>query len=161
MKWVRGFSGRSRAGGRACRAGARRQAEEWAERAEERLPFGGAQAGGPGASQDLGGGRAHLDENICHSYLGYICGICIRACPLAGKALRADLWEKPILDPDYCVGCGLCEQACVHMPQAIRILPAKAARVLPAKAAGGGDRRQVGAHLPALAMDHVALGTLR
>ncbi len=69
-------------------------------------------------------GRAHLDTNICHSHLGYICGICVRACPLEGKALRADLWEKPLLDPDYCVGCGLCEQACVHMPQAIRVRPA-------------------------------------
>ena len=69
-------------------------------------------------------GTAELDRNICHSYQGYVCGICVRACPLEGKALRADLWEKPLLDPDYCVGCGLCEQACVHMPQAIRIRPA-------------------------------------
>lgn len=68
-------------------------------------------------------GEAELDVNICHSFQGYVCGICIRACPLEGKALRAGLWEKPILDPAYCVGCGLCEQACVHMPQAIRIRP--------------------------------------
>lgn len=68
-------------------------------------------------------GRARLDENICHSYQGYVCGICIRACPLEGLALRADLWEKPVLDPLHCVGCGLCEQACVHMPQAIRVHP--------------------------------------
>ena len=66
-------------------------------------------------------GVAWLDENICHSYQGYICGICVRACPLEGKALRADLWEKPVLDPAYCVGCGLCESVCVHMPQAIRV----------------------------------------
>lgn len=70
-------------------------------------------------------GTARLDPNICHSYNGYVCGICIRACPLEGKALRADLWEKPVLDPDTCVGCGLCEQACVHMPQAIRVVPSR------------------------------------
>lgn len=69
-------------------------------------------------------GTAVLDENICHSFQGYVCGICVRACPLEGKALTAGLWEKPVLDPDYCVGCGLCEQACVHMPQAIRVRPA-------------------------------------
>lgn len=68
-------------------------------------------------------GVAELDRNICHSYQGYVCGICIRACPLEGKALKAGLWEKPVLDPALCVGCGLCEQACVHMPQAIRIRP--------------------------------------
>ncbi len=68
-------------------------------------------------------GVAELDTNICHSYQGYVCGICVRACPLQGLALKAGLWEKPILDRDYCVGCGLCEQACVHMPQAIRVKP--------------------------------------
>ncbi len=66
-------------------------------------------------------GRAALDRNICNSYQGYVCGVCIRACPLEGLALSADLWEKPLLDTDYCVGCGLCEQACFHMPQAIRV----------------------------------------
>jgi ferredoxin-type protein NapG len=68
-------------------------------------------------------GVAHIDENICNSYNGYICGVCIRACPLSGVALIAGPWEKPQLDPDKCVGCGLCEQACVHMPQALRVRP--------------------------------------
>lgn len=69
-------------------------------------------------------GVAYIDENICNSYNGYICGVCIRACPLGGLALKAGPWEKPELDPEHCVGCGLCEQACVHMPQALRIRPA-------------------------------------
>lgn len=68
-------------------------------------------------------GTAEIDFNICSSHHGYICGVCVRACPLEGKALRAGMWEKPILDPAYCVGCGLCEMACVHMPQAIRVKP--------------------------------------
>lgn len=68
-------------------------------------------------------GEAAIDRNICHSYQGYVCGVCIRACPLQGLALRADLWEKPVLDPARCVGCGLCEHACFHMPQAIRVRP--------------------------------------
>ena len=68
-------------------------------------------------------GKATIDENICHSFQGYICGVCVRACPLGGKALIAGMWEKPILDDAYCVGCGLCEQSCFHMPQAIRVRP--------------------------------------
>ena len=31
--------------------------------------------------------------------------------------------ETPHVDPEYCVGCGLCEQACLHLPQAIRVVP--------------------------------------
>jgi ferredoxin-type protein NapG len=66
-------------------------------------------------------GHAEIDENICHSYNGYICGACVRACPLGGLALRAGMWERPVFDPSHCVGCGLCEQTCLHMPQAIRV----------------------------------------
>lgn len=66
-------------------------------------------------------GTAELDRNLCHSYNGYICGICVRACPLEGVALKAGPWERPELDTAACVGCGLCEQACVHMPQALRV----------------------------------------
>ncbi len=69
-------------------------------------------------------GVAEVDENVCHSFHGYLCGICIRACPLEGVALTAGPWETPIVDPSRCVGCGLCEQACVQMPQAMRIRPA-------------------------------------
>ena len=33
------------------------------------------------------------------------------------------LYETPHIHAEHCVGCGLCEQACVQMPQAIRIVP--------------------------------------
>ena len=68
-------------------------------------------------------GTAVVSEDLCYSFSGRTCGVCYRACPLPGKALRLGLFETPIVNPDYCVGCGLCEQACVHMPQAIRIIP--------------------------------------
>ncbi len=67
-------------------------------------------------------GTAFVAEDICYSFAGRTCGVCYRACPLPGKALRLGLFEQPHVDPDHCVGCGLCEQACVHMPQAIRVI---------------------------------------
>ncbi|MDP7131147.1 MAG: 4Fe-4S binding protein [Planctomycetota bacterium] len=28
-----------------------------------------------------------------------------------------------MLDPDYCIGCGLCERSCIRYPQAITVKP--------------------------------------
>jgi len=66
-------------------------------------------------------GVAEVDTELCYSFNGASCGACVRACPFEGRALSAGMWEKPLLDPDYCVGCGLCERACLHYPQAIRV----------------------------------------
>ena len=68
-------------------------------------------------------GTAQVDTYLCYSYNGASCGACVRACPFEGAALRAELWEKPVVDPQACVGCGLCERACVRYPQAIRVQP--------------------------------------
>lgn len=66
-------------------------------------------------------GTAVLDTDLCYSYHGRTCGVCYRACPLPGKAMTVGLYEQPTVHIDNCVGCGLCEQACIHMPQAIRV----------------------------------------
>ncbi len=68
-------------------------------------------------------GTARVNEAMCYSYNGRTCGACYRACPLAGEAMTIGMFETPIVHREHCVGCGLCEQACLHLPQAIRILP--------------------------------------
>ncbi len=68
-------------------------------------------------------GTAVVSEDLCYSFSGRTCGSCYHACPLPGKAMTVGLYEQPKVNSDYCVGCGLCEQACVQMPQAIRVMP--------------------------------------
>ncbi len=71
-------------------------------------------------------GTAEIDKNLCYSFNNASCGACVRACPFEGSALKAGLWEKPIIDVNHCVGCGLCERACIRYPQAIRVRPRSA-----------------------------------
>jgi MauM/NapG family ferredoxin protein len=68
-------------------------------------------------------GTAEIDQALCYSYNNWSCGACFRACPFPGKAMTLGLWEKPEIHAQACVGCGLCERACIRYPQAIRVKP--------------------------------------
>jgi MauM/NapG family ferredoxin protein len=67
-------------------------------------------------------GRAKLDKTLCYSYNDRCCGVCLRACPFPGKALKSAHHEMPVVDPAFCVGCGLCERSCIRYPQAITVV---------------------------------------
>lgn len=66
-------------------------------------------------------GVAWVDVSLCYSYNGRICGVCYYACPYPDSALTLMSFAQPVIDPDKCVGCGLCEKSCIHIPQAVRV----------------------------------------
>ena len=78
-------------------------------------------------------GLATINTKTCLSYLGLQCTMCIRACPLADTAIilknernpRTDMhaFLKPMVDADYCTGCGMCERACPTKIASIQVLP--------------------------------------
>lgn len=88
-------------------------------------------------------GTAQVDTNLCYSFNGASCGVCVRACPLEGTALRAGMWERPLIDADECIGCGLCERSCVHYPQAIAVRPSVLRRPVGRLAMHAGDAEPV------------------
>ncbi len=71
-------------------------------------------------------GVARLNKDMCYSWQepARTCGVCYRSCPFKGTAMTIEVFERPVVHPEMCIGCGLCEQACVHLPQAIRVVPA-------------------------------------
>ncbi len=65
-------------------------------------------------------GTAWVDEGLCLSHLGRICGVCHDACPFGGVAIKLAPMAKPLVQED-CVGCGRCEERCPQVPAAIRV----------------------------------------
>ncbi len=78
-------------------------------------------------------GTAVVDTKNCIAFWGIQCDACYRACPLMDQALYLSYEKnertgkhaflKPIVDSDFCTGCGLCERACVTKKAAIFVLP--------------------------------------
>ena len=78
-------------------------------------------------------GVAVIDTKSCIAFWGIQCDACYRACPLLDEAISL-VYDKnertgkhafltPVVHPDVCTGCGLCERACVTEKAAIFVLP--------------------------------------
>jgi len=63
--------------------------------------------------------QAAIDPGTCLPYRGPECGACRSSCPVPG----ALVWhlDRPTIDPQRCVGCALCRQACIVEPKAVGI----------------------------------------
>ncbi|MDE7316443.1 MAG: ferredoxin-type protein NapG [Helicobacter sp.] len=83
--------------------------------------------------EELKMGIAVLDSAFCLAYWGIQCDACYRVCPLIDRALKIEQKRNektgkhalllPVVDNEVCVGCGLCEHACITEKPSIRVLP--------------------------------------
>ena len=62
---------------------------------------------------------ARIDENACLPFSGPECGACVAICPIPGALVLES--EKPVIDQEQCLGCGLCREACIVEDKAITI----------------------------------------
>jgi ferredoxin-type protein NapG len=78
-------------------------------------------------------GVAAIDPSSCIAYWGLQCTACYRACPELDRAITIE-WKQnkrtgkhayriPIVHEEACIGCGLCEEACVTEVAAIKVFP--------------------------------------
>jgi ferredoxin-type protein NapG len=80
-------------------------------------------------------GLAVIDRETCIAYWGMQCDVCYRACPLIDKAITVEYTRNertgrhaflaPVVNSEYCTGCGLCEHACITEKASVFVLPSE------------------------------------
>ncbi len=73
--------------------------------------------------RDVRIGIAVVNTDTCLPYVGVSCRACWHACPFPREAIVIDGQGHPVIDRDACVGCGLCEYACLTPDPSIRVVP--------------------------------------
>ncbi len=78
-------------------------------------------------------GLATVDRSVCIAWAhGQECLVCEEHCPVAEKAIKlvehrapsGAVIGAPVVDPELCVGCGICQNKCPARPdRAIRVQP--------------------------------------
>lgn len=68
-------------------------------------------------------GVAVIDKETCLAWNEQICRSCLHACPFPDVAISLDEMNRAYIVEDACIGCGLCDYACLTEPSSIRIVP--------------------------------------
>jgi len=72
-------------------------------------------------------GIAKVDRSKCLAWSQNTqCIVCEEHCPVANKAIKIVEGGvlKPFVDPELCIGCGICQNKCPARPErAIKVLP--------------------------------------
>lgn len=71
--------------------------------------------------EDTRMGIAKIDESRCLPYNEVICKACFQQCPMYREAITLPDEMRPVVDPDKCIGCGICEHVCLTEPAAITV----------------------------------------
>ncbi len=86
--------------------------------------------------EDARMGVALVDPASCLSFQGLRCEVCYRECPESDKAIVLDPLSRglskhamlrPVIKPEKCTGCGICEKVCPTDKAAIRIVDRESA----------------------------------
>jgi len=68
-------------------------------------------------------GVAEIDRKTCLAWNSVVCKACWHACPFPNEAILFGERGHPMVDAEACVGCGLCEHACLTEIPAIAVKP--------------------------------------
>jgi len=71
--------------------------------------------------EEVAMGQAIISTDLCFAYNGILCRACYERCPIYNKAITLRDQLYPVVNTEYCVGCGICEQVCPTEPKAILI----------------------------------------
>jgi ferredoxin-type protein NapG/ferredoxin-type protein NapH len=66
-------------------------------------------------------GQAVINKDTCLAWQGDECKVCYTSCPFYNCVIKLEEHKRPVVDPDVCVGCGICEHVCIVTPAAATI----------------------------------------
>ncbi len=75
------------------------------------------------AVADVRLGTATINHDTCLAWQGTPCRACWHACPFPDEAITLDGRGRAVVVPEKCVGCGLCDHACLTEPSSIVVRP--------------------------------------
>ena len=70
-------------------------------------------------------GVAEIDRSMCLAYNGVLCRACYERCPIYREAITLKEEVYPVVHPEKCVGCGICENVCPTDPPSIVVYATK------------------------------------